>query len=194
MNFFENNSKLMPHKVLINFIKNNPTVKTAIDLGCGAGRDTGFLVKNNIDVTAIDRVDVSKFLYKDLTAEEKVRLTFQQAKFSEANLPKTDLVISYEALPFCNREELVKLLDEIKDSLNENGYFLCNFFGKNDSWFGNDKIQFYEKEEIEDLLKDFKILKLNEIERDGETAMHQMKHWHVFWIIAKKESKEGRIR
>ena len=131
MNFFENNSKLEPHKILVNFIKNNPSIKTAIDLGCGAGRDTKFLVQNNITVTAIDRVDVTKFLYKDLTEEEKARLNFEQAKFSEAHLPKADLVISYEALPFCNKEALVKLLDKIKDSLNENGYFLCNFFGKN---------------------------------------------------------------
>lgn len=84
-------------------------------------------------------------MYKDLTEEEKARLNFVQAKFSEIDLPKTDLIISYEALPFCDREALVKLLDKINDSLNENGYFLCNFFGKNDSWFGNDKIQFYEK-------------------------------------------------
>ena len=138
MNFFENNSKLEPHKILVNFIKNNPSIKTAIDLGCGAGRDTKFLVQNDIAVTAIDRVDVTKFLYKDLTEEEKARLNFVQAKFSEIDLPKTDLIISYEALPFCDREALVKLLDKINDSLNENGYFLCNFFGKNDSWFGND--------------------------------------------------------
>ena len=66
MNFFENNSKLMPHKILVNFIKSNPSIKTAVDLGCGAGRDTKFLVQNNITVTAIDRVDVTKFLYKRL--------------------------------------------------------------------------------------------------------------------------------
>ena len=122
MNFFENNSKLEPHKILVNFIQNNPSIKTAIDLGCGAGRDTKFLVQNNIIVTAIDRVDVTKFLYKDLTEEEKARLNFVQAKFSEIDLPKTDLIISYEALPFCDREALVKLLDKINDSLNENGY------------------------------------------------------------------------
>ena len=119
MNFFENNSKLEPHKILVNFIQNNPSIKTAIDLGCGAGRDTKFLVQNNIIVTAIDRVDVTKFLYKDLTEEEKARLNFVQAKFSEIDLPKTDLIISYEALPFCDREALVKLLDKINDSLNE---------------------------------------------------------------------------
>ena len=144
MNFFENNSKLEPHKILLNFIKNNPSIKTAVDLGCGAGRDTKFLVQNDIIVTAIDRVNVTKFLYKDLTEEEKARLNFVQAKFSDVHLPKTDLVISYEALPFCNREELIKLIIKIKESLNENGYFLCNFFGKNDSWYGNDKIQFSE--------------------------------------------------
>lgn len=191
MNFFENNSKLEPHKILLNFIKNNPSIKTAVDLGCGAGRDTKFLVQNDIIVTAIDRVNVTKFLYKDLTEEEKARLNFVQAKFSDVHLPKTDLVISYEALPFCNREELIKLIIKIKESLNENGYFLCNFFGKNDSWYGNDKIQFYEKKEIQDFFQNFKILRLNEIETDAETAMHQMKHWHVFWIIAKKEEQKG---
>lgn len=130
MNFFENNSKLEPHKILVNFIQNNPSIKTAIDLGCGAGRDTKFLVQNNIIVTAIDRVDVTKFLYKDLTEEEKARLNFVQAKFSEIDLPKTDLIISYETLPFCDREALVKLLDKINDSLNENGYFYVISLGR----------------------------------------------------------------
>ena len=189
--YYKNTENALPHPFVQKFINMGIKPDFAIDLGCGAGRDTKFLVQNDIAVTAIDRIDVTKFLYKDLTEEEKARLTFEQAIFSEAHLPKTDLVISYEALPFCNKEALGKLLDKIKDSLNENGYFLCNFFGKNDSWFGNDKIQFYEKEEIEYLLKDFKILKLNEIERDGESAMHQMKHWHVFWVIAKKESMKG---
>lgn len=186
MNFFENSSKLEPHKALVNFIKNNPTIKTATDLGCGAGRDTRFLVKNNINVTAIDRVDVTKFLYKDLNEEEKNRLRFLQAKFCEAQLPKVDLVISYEALSFCNREELESLLEKINNSLNENGYFLCNFFGKKDDWAGKGNTQCYTREEVEELLKEFKILKINEIERDAPSAMHQIKHWHVFWVIAKK--------
>ena len=93
MNFFENNSKLKPHKILVNFIKNNPSIKTAIDLGCGAGRDTKFLVQNNIIVTAIDRVDVTKFLYKDLTEEEKEKLRAEGRKpairFNIAKAQKT---------------------------------------------------------------------------------------------------------
>ena len=71
MNFYEGLNKLKPHRVLVKFIKNNPEIKTAIDLGCGAGRDTKFLIKNGVNVTAIDRVDVTKFLMKVLRKKKK---------------------------------------------------------------------------------------------------------------------------
>ena len=188
MDFYNNISKLQPHRVLVDFIKNTPNIKTAIDLGCGAGRDTKFLLKNSKKVIDIDRVDVRKFLYKNLDKNEMENLTFIQSNFSEVELPNADLIISYEALPFCSREELNSIIKKIKVSLNDNGYLLCNFFGKNDEWFGNDKILFLEKEEIKEILSDFNIIKIKEIEQDSETAMHQMKHWHVFWIIAKRNN------
>ncbi len=186
MNFYEGLNKLKPHRILNKFIQDYPNIKTAIDLGCGAGRDTEFLLAKGINVTAIDRVDVTKFLYQGLNDEEKERLNFIQAQFSKVKLPKVDLTISYEALPFCDMETLKSVINKVGESLNENGFFLCNFFGKHDSWVGNNKITFLDKKEIENLLKDFKILELREIERDGETAMHQIKHWHVFWVIAQK--------
>ncbi len=187
MDFYNNLNVLKPHKILVEFIKNNKNIKEAIDLGCGAGRDTKFLIKEGINVTAIDRIDVAKYLNNGLTEEERLRLNFIQSKFDDVNLPKADLIISYESLPFSNINSIKALIDKIKNALNDNGYFLCNFFGNNDSWNENKKITFLEKEEIEDLLKDFKILRLNEVEKDGKTAMHQIKHWHVFWIIAKKK-------
>lgn len=187
MNFYEGLNKLKPHRILVKFIKNNPEIKTAIDLGCGAGRDTKFLIKNGVNVTAIDRVDVTKFLNEGLEEEEKARLNFVQAQFDDAVLPNADLVVAYESLPFCKKDALVELVSKIKEALNTNGYFLCNFFGKHDSWDENEKVTCLDKDEIEELLKDFKILELNEIEKDGETAMHQTKHWHVYWVIAQKQ-------
>ena len=75
MDFYNNISKLQPHRVLVDFIKNTPNIKTAIDLGCGAGRDTKFLLKNSKKVIAIDRVDVRKFLYKNLDKNEMENLS-----------------------------------------------------------------------------------------------------------------------
>lgn len=45
---------------------------------------------------------------------------------------------------------------------------------------------FHSKEEVENLLKNFEIIKLKEIEKDTPTALGKMKHWHMFNIIAKK--------
>ena len=73
--YYKNNSMEMPHKMLVNFIDNNPDVKTVIDLGCGAGKDSRFLAKRNIKVTAIDRVDVTNFLYKGLEENERELIT-----------------------------------------------------------------------------------------------------------------------
>lgn len=187
MNFYEGVNKLQPHNGLVKFVRNHPNIKTAIDLGCGAGRDTKFLVKNGINVTAIDRADVRKFLYEGLEENEKERINFVQTQFSDVQLPKADLVISYEAIQFCDMETLKSLINKIKSSLNKNGYFLCDFLGTHDSGFGNGKkIMLFDKKEIEKLLDGFEIIEIYEMEKDGETAMHQVKHWHVFWVIAQK--------
>ena len=39
----------------------------AIELGCGAGNDTVYLIKNNWNVLAIDREDVKERIAKRLT-------------------------------------------------------------------------------------------------------------------------------
>ena len=40
-------------KLLIDFLKNN-NVSTAIDLGCGSGNETVYMIKRGIKVLAID--------------------------------------------------------------------------------------------------------------------------------------------
>ena len=70
-----------------------------------------------------------------------------------------------------------------------NGYFVGNFFGINDSWAKiKEQMVFLSKEQILDLFKDsFKILEINEIEKDEKTVLGKMKHWHIFSVIAQKK-------
>ena len=46
---------------------------------------------------------------------------------------------------------------------------------------------FLKRENVLNLLKDFKIIKFEEIEEDGVTALGKEKHWHIYNIIAKKK-------
>ena len=44
--YYENTENALPHPMVKKFIKMNSNPKYAIDLGCGAGRDTIYLIKN----------------------------------------------------------------------------------------------------------------------------------------------------
>lgn len=70
------------------------------------------------------------------------------------------------------------------------GYFVGNFFGKKDSWTKQKKdLMFFSEEEARLLFKDFDLIQFREIEKDGKTASGKEKHWHIYYIIAKKIKK-----
>ena len=46
---------------------------------------------------------------------------------------------------------------------------------------------FLSKEEVLELFKDcFKIIEFNEVDKEGITGLGNMKHWHIYNIIARK--------
>lgn len=69
------------------------------------------------------------------------------------------------------------------------GYFVGNFFGKNDSWVNiKEQITFLSKEDVINLFDDkFEIIEFSEVEKDGKTGLGRMKHWHIYNIIARKK-------
>ena len=46
---------------------------------------------------------------------------------------------------------------------------------------------FLSKEEVLSLFEKFEVIKFEEIERDGKTALGILKHWHTYEIIARKK-------
>lgn len=46
---------------------------------------------------------------------------------------------------------------------------------------------FLSKEQVLNLFKEsFEIIYFNEIEKDGQTGLGKIKHWHIYNIIAQK--------
>ena len=182
-------NNIPPRKNIVNFINNYKELSgKAIDIGCGAGNDTIYLIQNNWNVLAIDGSDVENSIKEKLNDEEKEKFSFQVQKFEDLKLPKSDLIISNNALPFCNKEYFYTMWQEICNSINSNGFFVGNLFGINDEWnTPKDKRKFLNKEQVIDLFKDFEIISLKEFEKDRTTALGVMKHWHTFEVIAKKK-------
>lgn len=193
MNNWDNYHKITdnkpPCKNIIKFIeKYNNLTGNAIDLGCGSGCDTIYLIEHNWNVLSIDSTNVENTIRNKLSYEKQNKFNFQIQKFEELHLPKCDLIISNNSLPFCAKKYFYNMWQEICNSINLNGFFVGNFFGLKDEWnTGSDKRTFLSKEDVIELFKNFDILKFEEIEKNKPTALGNIKHWHTFEIVAKKK-------
>ena len=169
----------------INKVKCNPGKAT--ELGCGAGNDTVYLIKNNWNVLAIDREDVETRIREKLDKKELKKFRFSRQRFEYLELENNNLLVANFSLPFCNKNNFKELWNKINDSILKEGYFVGNFFGNNDEWKSTkEEMTFLTKEQVIELFKDFEIIEFKEVEKDDFTGLGKMKHWHIFNIIAKK--------
>lgn len=161
----------------------------AIELGCGIGRDTVYLLKNGYSVLGIDREKTEEIIREKLTTGENGRFTFLNMSFEEIKeLPLCDLVLSNLAIPFCNPKFFEKFWEIVCNSIKSNGYFLGNFFGKEDEWNGKKKLMsFFDVNEVKELFKDFEIIEINEKICDKNTVLGALKHWDIIEVFARKK-------
>lgn len=185
--YYDNTQNAMPNYTVRKFIELNVKTGNAVELGCGAGRDTVYLIRKGWNVLSIDREDVESRITKNLTEVELKRFRFSKQKFEDIELEKNNLVVANFSLPFCNKNDFKELWNKINDSILKDGYFVGNFFGDKDEWKSTkEEMTFLTKEQVIELFKDFEIIEFKEVEKDGFTGLGKMKHWHIFNVIAKK--------
>lgn len=185
--YYANTVDAKPSYTVKKFIKMNIEPSNAIELGCGAGRDTIYLIKNGWNVLAIDREDVETRIREKLQKNQMNKFKFLKQNFEDIQLEKNNLLVANFSLPFCNKNKFKELWNKIKDSILEKGYFVGNFFGIKDEWKNTkEEMTFLTKEQVIELLENFEIIELKEIEKNAITGLGKMKHWHIFNVIAKK--------
>lgn len=168
--------------LLIEFL-DNYNVNDAIDLGCGSGNESVYMSKRGIRVLSIDRQLNKDFILNRLNDNEKKNVSFLESSFENVELPKTDLLIAFFSIPFCNPKDFDTLWDKIYNSINDNGYFVGQLFGDRDAWNEVDSINTFSIEKVKDYLKLYEVITLKEIEYVRE---RDNKKWHYFDIIAQK--------
>ena len=168
--------------LLIDFL-NNCKVNDAIDLGCGSGNESVYMIKTGLNVVSIDRQLNKDFILNRLNDEEKQRVKFIESSFEDVNLPKTNVVCAFFSIPFCDPKNFDSLWNKIYNSINNNGYFVGQLFGDRDAWNVVDSINTFSIEKVKEYLKIYKVLKLEEVEYIRES---DNKKWHYYDIIAQK--------
>ena len=163
----------------------------ALDLGCGGGRDTKFLLGEGFHVVAVDKDERALEYLKELPREnlEVVQSRFEEFGFEEQ---KYDLINAQFSLPFTNRDAFDAVFAKVKKALKPAGIFVGQLFGVNDDWNKSltTKTTFHTKEAAEALFGDMELLKFIERDYDGTIADGTPKHWHTFHILARKKESQ----
>ena len=186
--YYENSIKInKPSALLSKFFNlkfdNSLNEKSAIDLGCGAGNDTIFLLEKGFKVTAIDSELQVKQLLED-RVENNSNLDVVIGDFSKVEIPKTDLLLANFSLFFV-KKDFDLFIEKVLQNVNKKGFFSGTFLGKEDDWIKSKAT--VDKDELLNYFSKYKIMYYSEEKYYKDTLEKKNKFWHVYTIIAQKK-------
>lgn len=176
-----------PRKTILTALAGFEKPGVAIDLGCGDGRDTVAMLRQNWAVLAMDKEPdaITRLLARPNI--NSLQLTTQIVSFEELQLPKSvELINASFSLPFCSPQAFPTLWNQIFNSLVTGGRFCGHLFGERDSWGNSKLINTFTRSQIETLLQAYAIELLEEEEHPGKTPLGEDRYWHIFHIVARK--------
>ena len=184
---------LKPKKIVVDSVQHISQNAKILDLGCGEGKDSFFLAKNNFDITAIDLSKEGIRKVQELAKEEKIKIKTKVSEIQSylKNCKKFDAVFAINVLQFIDEKNIFKTIKKIQSRTKPKGLNVISSFIAENSKQKKMSLSkgkyFFEKGEIKDLYKDWKIIfyeeKLGKWETHGEP-----KHRHfTVKIIAQKQ-------
>ncbi|WP_301360176.1 class I SAM-dependent methyltransferase [Stutzerimonas nitrititolerans] len=155
----------------------------ALDLGCGAGRDSLALLRAGWVVIALDRdPHALDILHEQAAAYAPDKLSMVCRAFEDsAPLPAADLINASFALPFCQPGAFPDMWERIVRSMRRGGLFTGHFFGPRDDW-ASKRLSIHTQDQLLRQFECWTLLEFNEHEYDGKTSVGHAKHWHFFEV------------
>jgi tellurite methyltransferase len=159
----------------------------AVDLGCGAGRDTRELLRAGWRVLAIDREPAAIAMLEAVTpAEHRSRLATQVADLSDVEIPSCDLVNANLSLPFVAPEPFARTWGRILAALPAGGRVAAMLFGDRDGDAGDPTMTHPSPDVVRASLAAFEIEHWVDREEDGQTALGEPHHFHMLELVARR--------
>lgn len=126
--YYENTENALSHPILKRLIDMNIMPENAIDLGCGVGRDTIYLLKNKWRVLSIDRENTGEIISSKLDDEERKRFRFVRQDFENIELENNKLLVANFSIPFCKKDCFNEFWNKISESILKERILCWKFF------------------------------------------------------------------
>lgn len=186
-----------PRDTLLKALDLASTPGFTIDLGCGEGRDTVELLARGWRVLAIDGHEMAVDLtthHPRLPAQARERLEIRHAEMETVDLPACDLLNASFSLPFCQPDKFDALWERIHAAIRPGGLFAGQLFGNHDTWATLPDRSHHTRRQVGAMFRGrYKLEHFEEVQRDGQDARGNAKHWHVFHIVARRCPDPARI-
>ena len=190
--YYENTGQRPPRSTVIYALdaferEETPEFLRAADLGCGSGRDTIEILRRGWSVHAVDSSpDAIKGLMAREDFPEDAEIEPQLSRYEDMRLPGCNLINAAFSLPLCSPIAFPYVWQKICDAIRVGGRFSGQLYGDRDSWADRAGMTFHTSGEVETLLKGFEVEYFIEEEEESVTPRGNLKHWHIFHIVAKK--------
>lgn len=158
--YYDNTVELNMEEILERFIELLPEDAEVLDLGCGSGRDSLYMLENGFDVTAIDGSEELCELASIHIGQDVLFMNFEEIEFVDV----FDGVWACASLVHIEKNKIKQILDKIFRSLHEEGilYFSVlegEFEGVRNGRYFSD----YRTKELRELLEDYERIEIIDI-------------------------------
>jgi SAM-dependent methyltransferase len=159
----------------------------AVDLGCGAGRDTRALLAAGWQVVAIDREPAAIEALESATpGHVRDALEARVADLAVVDVPPCDLVNASLSLPFLPPDAFWGTWRRILDALPVGARFAAMLFGDQDGSATDPSMTCPPPAEIRASLAAFEVEHWEESEEDTQTALGEPHHFHMVAFVARR--------
>jgi len=163
--------------------------RSAVDLGCGAGRDTRELLRRGWRVLAIDREPTAIEALRAATPpDDLARLSTLVADLATVDIPAADLVNASISLPFLDAPAFHATLARAIAAVRPGGRFATMLFGDRDGSAREPGMTCPSPETVRAALAGLTIEDWVDREEDGQTALGEPHHWHSIEVVARRDA------
>ena len=154
-----------------------------LDLGCGNGQDDIVASEVGFKVTAVDKNVVEK-----MTENMSINFVIDKIENFKIEQDKYNFIYADNSLPFLIKNDAIKVIKDASIKLKNGGVLYFSLFGVNDAWSGDKNINFWTRNEINELISTLGLSLYKKVEEEGYSPKMngEIKYWHIFRFILKK--------